>query len=89
VRAARPLIALLGLSLLPALSAGQIPIRFGQAVNGKLTLTDQTFADGSRYKMYAFAGNRGDTISLELTSDDFDANLVFATTTAGRTATRG
>ena len=76
MRAARPLIALLGLVLLPAVSPAQIPIRFGQAVTGKLTVTDQQFADGSRYKMYAFAGNRGDTVSLELTSDDFDANLV-------------
>lgn len=80
MRAARCLTAVLALVVLPAAAAAaaQIPIRFGQAVTGKLTTTDQQFSDGSRYKMYAFAGNRGDTISVELTSEDFDANLVLA-----------
>lgn len=74
VRAACLLVAL----LLPMTLAAQTPIRYGQAVNGRLTLTDQQFADGSRYKLYSFEGNRGDTVALDLTSDDFDANLVLA-----------
>jgi hypothetical protein len=82
VRAARLSLALVPLLVpllaLPGRAAAQIPIRFGQAVTGRLILTDQQFADGSRYKMYAFAGNRGDTVSVELSSDDFDANLVLA-----------
>ncbi len=70
-------IALLALPLTAAAHA-QTPIRFGQTVTGRLTLTDQRFADSSRYKLYAFAGNRGDTVTADLLSDDFDANLVLA-----------
>jgi hypothetical protein len=66
------LLALLGASPL----AAQIPIRVGQTMNGRLVQTDPKFADGSHYKMYAFVGNRGDTVAIDLTSDDFDANLL-------------
>lgn len=58
--------------------AGQIPIRVGQTVTGRLVPTDQAFADGSRYKLYAFVGNKGDTVAVDLSSDDFDANLLVA-----------
>ncbi len=56
----------------------QIPIRVGQAVTGRLVQTDQKFSDGSRYKLYAFVGAKGDTVAVDLTSDDFDANLLIA-----------
>ena len=78
VRALRFLVAL-GLfapSLAPL--AAQTPIRLGQTLTGVLTVTDQQFADGSRYKMYAFVGNKGDTVAVDLMSDDFDANIVVA-----------
>ena len=58
--------------------AAQIPIRAGQTVTGRLVPTDQAFSDGSRYKLYAFAGNKGDTVAVDLSSDDFDANLLVA-----------
>ena len=58
--------------------AAQTPIHFGQTVTGRLTTTDQLFQDGSRYKMYAFVGNKGDTVAVDLTSDDFDANILLA-----------
>ncbi len=58
--------------------AAQTPIRLGQTVTGRLTVTDQQFGDGSRYKMYAFVGNKGDTVAVDLMSDDFDANIVIA-----------
>lgn len=58
--------------------SAQIPIRVGQSVTGRLVQTDQAFSDGSRYKMYAFVGNKGDTVAVDLTSDDFDANLLVA-----------
>lgn len=61
----------------PALIS-QVPIRAGQTVTGRLTQTDQKFSDGSRYKLYAFVGNRGDTLTADLSSDDFDANLLIA-----------
>ena len=39
---------------------------------------DASFADGSHYKLYAFVGNKGDTVAVDLISDDFDANLLVA-----------
>ncbi|MBI1967316.1 MAG: PPC domain-containing protein [Gemmatimonadetes bacterium] len=69
---------LLVLLTLPCPLAAQIPLGFGKAVTGKLTVADQQFSDGSRYKMYAFVGNRGDTVTADLLSDDFDANLILA-----------
>jgi hypothetical protein len=58
--------------------SAQTPIRVGQTLTGRLVQTDQTFSDGSRYKLYAFVGNRGDTVAVDLSSDDFDANLLVA-----------
>src|SRR2546422_723257 len=62
----------------PAPLVAQIPIRVGQTVTGRLVQSDQKFSDGSRYKMYAFVGNKRDTVAVDLTSDDFDANLLIA-----------
>ena len=61
-----------------AAQTAQTPIRFGQTVTGRLIPGDQQFGDGSRYKMFVFAGGQGDTITAEMTSTDFDANLVLA-----------
>jgi hypothetical protein len=66
------------LAAVAAPASSQIPIRLGQPVTGRLVPTDQKFSDGSRYKMYAFVGNKGDTVAIDLTSDDFDANLLIA-----------
>jgi len=78
VRSTRFFVALglFALSLAPL--AAQTPIRVGQTVTGRLTTTDQQFNDGSRYKMYAFVGNKGDTVAVDLSSDDFDANVLLA-----------
>ena len=77
-------LGLLTLSVAPL--AAQTPIRMGQTVTARLTTTDQQFSDGSRYKMYAFVGNKGDTVSVNLTSDDFDANIVLADASGNRLA---
>jgi len=37
--------------LVPPPVAAQTPIRIGQTVTGRLTIADQAFNDGSRYKM--------------------------------------
>ena len=62
----------------PVALNSQIPIRVGQTVVGRLVQADQKFSDGSRYKMYAFVGNKGDTVAVDLSSDDFDANILVA-----------
>ena len=56
----------------------QIPIRLGQSLTGRLIVTDQKFSDGSRYKLYGFLGKKGDSVTFDLTSDDFDAELVLS-----------
>ena len=48
----------------------------GRLVPGELAQTDQEFADGSHYRVFPFQGRAGDTITAQLTSDDFDANLI-------------
>ncbi|HMG17318.1 MAG TPA: PPC domain-containing protein [Gemmatimonadales bacterium] len=59
--------------------SAQIPnIRAGQTIRDSLVRTDQKFSDGSRYKLYGFLGTKGDTVTFDLTSDDFDANLLVA-----------
>ena len=67
---------LLGLAVFPAGLAAQLPITFGRTVIARLTTTDPMFSDSSHYKMYSFVGARGDTVTADLTSDDFDANLL-------------
>lgn len=69
---------LLGLAVFPAGLAAQLPITFGRTVIARLTTTDPMFSDSSHYKMYAFVGARGDTVTADLTSDDFDANLLLS-----------
>ena len=67
--------------------SAQIPIRVGQTLTGRLAQNDQSFSDGSHYKLYAFVGNKGDTVAVDLGSDDFDANLLVADA-SGNTLTR-
>ena len=74
----RAILVLPFLAAVASSAAAQIPLTFGRAVTGRLTVADQQFSDGSRYKMYAFVGNRGDTVTANLMSDDFDANLILA-----------
>ncbi len=74
---ARRLLAL-GLVVFPASLAAQIPIMLGKTVTGRLVPSDPMFSDSSHYKMYGFVGARGDTVTAELTSNDFDANLLLA-----------
>jgi hypothetical protein len=74
----RAVFILSALSAVASALISQVPIRAGQTVTGRLTQADQKFSDGSRYKLYAFVGNRGDTLTADLSSDDFDANLLIA-----------
>ena len=69
--------ALLALLSASSISA-QAPIRVGQTLSGRLSRTDQKFSDGSFYKKYGFIGSKGDSVTVELVSDDFDANLLIA-----------
>ena len=66
------------------LAAQLPPIRVGQTIRDSLARKDQKFPDGSRYKLYGFLGTKGDTLTFNLMSDDFDANLVVADASGNR-----
>src|ERR1043166_8231699 len=74
----RAVLILGALALTTVSLAAQIPIRVGQSATGRLAQADQKCADGSLCKMYAFVGNRGNTVAIDLTCADSDANLLVA-----------
>ena len=51
-------------------------IGFGRSTTGRLTPDAPRFADGSHYRQFPFTGRAGDTVTAELESVDFDANLI-------------
>ena len=73
---ARTLTAVL---LVGAAAATSLPaqarIAPGQTVRGSLSTSDPTLGDGSRYDLYTFAGQRGQTVTVTLRSAAFDAYL--------------
>jgi len=60
----------------PPPAASRAGIVVGQATSGSLTPAEPTFADGSHYRAYAFTGRGGDTITADVESVDFDANVI-------------
>lgn len=71
------LVAASALSL-SAQSTQPRPITVGQSVNGRLGQRDGKFSDGSFFQLYTFSGKQGDVFAVNLSSDDFDANLLIA-----------
>ena len=55
-----------------------LPIGYGETLTGFLTAADDSLADGSHYKMFLFAGEAGDSITISVNSLDFNAHLLFA-----------
>ncbi len=51
-------------------------IAVGETATGRLTLDAPTFADGSHYRVYPFTGRGGDTVTADVESVDFDANVI-------------
>jgi hypothetical protein len=50
-------------------------IDFGETVTQHLEVTDDTLADGSSYKLYMFAAEAGDSVTITIKSIDFNAHL--------------
>lgn len=60
-------------------TAGQFQsINYGETLAAYLTTSDETLPDGSFYKAFAFHSQLADTITITLTSIDFDAVLLLA-----------
>jgi hypothetical protein len=61
----------------PAAVDGAVtPIRQGPAVQGELTDDDARAEDESYYDLYVYQGRAGETVTISLSSDDFDTYLV-------------
>lgn len=60
-----------------------IPIRLDQAVEGELTEGDAMADDGSYYDLYSIRGRAGQTVTITLRSEDFDAFLSIGTLQEG------
>jgi pre-peptidase len=57
----------------PARAQQQIPI--GSAVTGQLTAADPVLSDNTHYKLFTFQGDAGQTVQIDLISNDFDSYL--------------
>jgi hypothetical protein len=55
-----------------------LPLGFGESQSAFLTAADDSLADGSFYKMFLFAGEAGDSVTITVNSLDFNAHLLFA-----------
>ncbi|HEX8390725.1 MAG TPA: hypothetical protein VF665_00090 [Longimicrobium sp.] len=54
-------------------------IRAGEPVRGRLRTSDPTLDDGGPFHIYRYSGRRGERLSVNLRSVDFDAYLVVGT----------
>ncbi|HEX5727488.1 MAG TPA: hypothetical protein VFX98_18595 [Longimicrobiaceae bacterium] len=64
--------------VLPAEASAQPgSIRAGQTVRGELSSSDPTLDDGSHYDIWTYRGGAGETITITMRSDEFDAYLAF------------
>ncbi len=55
-----------------------LPISYGETLSGFLTAADDSLADGSHYKMFLFSGDAGDSVTVSVSSLDFNAHVLFA-----------
>jgi serine protease Do len=55
-----------------------IDISVGETYTGQLVAGGDSLVDGSWFEMFLFAGQEGDTVTLALTSIDFNAHLFLA-----------
>jgi len=53
-------------------------ISYGEVITSRLRIEDDSLADGSLYKMYVFAGGEGDSVTVSLSSRDFNTHLFLA-----------
>jgi hypothetical protein len=53
-------------------------IVYGETLAAFLTTSDDSLDDGSLYKSFVFSGEVGDSVTMEVSSIDFDAFLLFA-----------
>ena len=47
------------------------PIAYGETLAGFLTVGDDSLQDGSLFKLFLFEGQEGDSITIQINSEDF------------------
>ena len=55
------------------------PIRAGRPAQGYLTASDPTLDGGEPFHLYTYSGRRGERVTIDLRSTDFDSYLVLGT----------
>lgn len=74
--------AALVFGVLPAIAAAQArapqELSYGETVSNVLTVEDDTLSDGSAYKVYYFQATAGDSLTIYLSSRDFNTHLILA-----------
>lgn len=60
----------------PAPPVRTTPIRRGERVNGEIRDGDAELDDGRWYDAYAYTGRAGETLRIDLRSEDFDAYVI-------------
>lgn len=63
------------LAVLPVVIAQSSELRLGERVRSRLTKEDKVLDDGSYYKLYEFRARRGQNLTIELRSPEFDPYL--------------
>jgi hypothetical protein len=59
-----------------ARASAQMQLAVGQSVQGTLTVSDLTWGDNARYDLYTFYGQAGQTVTITMTSPQFDTYLI-------------
>jgi hypothetical protein len=60
----------------PSGSQRAVTIRVGETINGSLTSSDSLYPDTTYFKFYQFTATPGRTVTVDLSSDDFDPVLI-------------
>ncbi|MFQ5703485.1 MAG: hypothetical protein ACE5HT_05615 [Gemmatimonadales bacterium] len=58
--------------------AGFVTMSYGETLQSFLTVNDDSLQNGYYYKAFVFSGEEGDSLSLTLSSIDFNVNLLLA-----------
>lgn len=56
-----------------------VPIAFGRTVTSELNKDDETLTSGEFLERFSFTGHRGQPVTVDLSSDDFDTYLIVRT----------
>lgn len=65
-----------GIADTETVTASAMPLAFGRTLTGELGKDDDTLSSGEYVERYSFTGRRGQPVTVDLSSDDFDTYLI-------------